>query len=104
MQRFIVYIYENISMRFQKPVQPILFGSFIEPYGAVNFTTGFSNHMPLRINNLQWQMCFLWVLLYPPKETLKMYKMPFVLIAHYLGKKNKQGKLEHILEDNGFIF
>ena len=23
--------------------------------------------------------------------------------SHYLGKKNKQGKLEHI-EDNGFVF
>ena len=37
-------IYENISMRFQKTVQPILFWSFIErlfqvPFGVVNFTT-----------------------------------------------------------------
>ena len=46
MQRFIVCvcIYENISMRFQKTVQPNLFWSFIEPlfqvpFGVVNFTT-----------------------------------------------------------------
>ena len=35
-----------------------------------------------------------------PKQLWKMWKKAK---PHYLGKKNKQGKLEHI-QDNGFIF